>query len=477
KNSRRQNLPTSKQRPMPQVQRRRYARIAGIILWTGVFGWLLLGKNRDVATRWATATTRLITPPRQIAFHDPSGQVRPGDAVFLQSKVASNADFRFCEVGRVRSVDRETRRGIAEIQLGESARNQPDGVARNGSDEITRDQLQPLDPSSVTRHRWTCYRNSGSISETSRLLFPAETRSMIRTRIRTWADAHGRQVAASMMPIVREALIESIPIIEAELEASLVRHEDDWNRLIAKFQSDVLEQQLVPIAKSDLMPIVRKHGEPVAGEIGRELWDRASLWRFSWRAVYDKSPLPQKDLVAEEWDRFVEDDAIPVFEAHLDEVADAVLKMVGEASANPKIRRAIGHAASTMAEDPLTRKLLRQTVRESLVDNQRLRDVWKAALESPRARAAMDAAGDSIEPLVREIGDQILGTPEAGISPGFARVLRRQVLGRDRRWIVIDGDTSGDQPGSAEGDTVTIEDAGTEMDYPIVHLVAPESQS
>ena len=51
---------------------------------------------------------------------------------------------------------------------------------------------------------------------------------------------------------------------------------------------ELVRQRLVPLAREEILPIIREHGEPTAQEIGRELWDRASLWRdtlwsASWR--------------------------------------------------------------------------------------------------------------------------------------------------------------------------------------------------
>ena len=47
----------------------------------------------------------------------------------------------------------------------------------------------------------------------------------------------------------------------------------------------------------------------------------------------------------------------------------------------------------------------------------------------------MRLAGQRLEPVVRAIGDDLLGTQEAGIDPDFERLLRQQILGKDRQWI------------------------------------------
>ena len=72
------------------------------------------------------------------------------------------------------------------------------------------------------------------------------------------------------------------------------------------------------------MPIVQKHGQPPAEEIGQEIWNRASLWRFGWRAVYDKTPFTDKDLVEKEWKRFVKQEAVPVIESKMDSIVSAI---------------------------------------------------------------------------------------------------------------------------------------------------------
>ena len=61
------------------------------------------------------------------------------------------------------------------------------------------------------------------------------------------------------------------------------------------------------------------------------------IWRFGWRAAYDRSPLPRRDLVQQEWDRFVEQDAIPVFDQHMDEIVAAVQQTIAEIAANQAV--------------------------------------------------------------------------------------------------------------------------------------------
>ncbi len=46
-------------------------------------------------------------------------------------------------------------------------------------------------------------------------------------------------------------------------------------------------------------------------------------------------------------------------------------------------------------------------------------------------------ASARFEPTARTIGDTIFGNRETGITPEFSRVLRTQILMKDRRWLAM----------------------------------------
>jgi hypothetical protein len=51
--------------------------------------------------------------------------------------------------------------------------------------------------------------------------------------------------------------------------------------------------------------------------------------------------------------------------------------------------------------------------------------------------AAIRSTSDKFEIKLREIGDQIFGTFEKGITREFAGILRNQILQRDQRWLIL----------------------------------------
>ncbi|MEL7336453.1 MAG: hypothetical protein AAFN70_09670, partial [Planctomycetota bacterium] len=215
-----------------------------------------------------------------------------------------------------------------------------------------------------------------------------------------------------------------------------------------------------------ILPTVKEHGEPLAKDIGRELWDRASVWRFGKSFIKDKLTFDRKDYLKREWERFVKDEAVPVLESHADEFVD-VLKRIGKDLAdNQRLRDEMRSIGDQVMQDDELRDLMKDIFNETIVQNRELRQVWSDNWRSDDAKAALRLAGKRLEPVVREIGDDLFGTRETGINPAFARVLRNQILGKDKRWVVVSIPNSmprkmpGDLPRSPGAETSTYVSSG-----------------
>ncbi|WP_145419121.1 hypothetical protein [Planctomycetes bacterium K23_9] len=313
------------------------------------------------------------------------------------------------------------------------------------------------------------YRSSGSLEEVVTTMLPPEKRARIQERIASAMSQHGDDLSAAFVPLVQQSIKRSMPVIEEEFRVAVENHRAEIDALAERLNDEIVSDRLIPLAKREIMPIVRKHGQPPAEEIGREIWNRASLWRFGWRAVYDKTPLPQKGLVQEEWKRFVQNEAVPVIEAKMDDIVTAIQRILADVATNRAVRREMGKVADDLASDPAARALVRQILKETLVENERLRAVWSEVWSSEEASDAIDLAGDRLEPVVRLIGDDLFGNEETGIDPDFARVLRSQILRKDRRWIVA---WHTGQPSRGE-----IKSASKRMPYPIVYMATQEQSA
>jgi len=309
-----------------------------------------------------------------------------------------------------------------------------EGLQRN--DPVPRAQVvwydAERDPSD---YQFALHIRRGTLEEALTTLLPPEKRRRIQQRLAAVLETHGEELIASFRPVVEASLRDSVPILEDSLQASFVRHQEAFREVGERWEEKLVRQRLVPLVKAEVVPSIRTHAQPVAEEIGRELWDRASLWRFGWRALYDRSPLPQRELTRIEWERFVDEEAVPVFEAHLEDILEAQQRILLDLLNNPAIREELEGVLQEVVSDPEFQRLMEIVVREAVVENAQLHAVWAENFRSREARAAMRLAGARLEPAVRAIGDDLLGTQEAGIDPDFARLLRQQILGKDRQWI------------------------------------------
>ena len=425
-------------------------RIIGFTTWVALTALLVAGlqsEQQRVSTESEKSLKNyLFGQQDEVPVSVSAGALRLHDPVFLQQ-----ADGSWTQVGFVQEINR------AAAESG----NTSSSAILNWHSSQTK----------ATDYRFILYRNRGRLEDVIATMLPPATRAKIQERLETTMKQHGEELSNAFVPLVQDSLKRSLPIIETELRRSVRRHRGKIEALGDRWNDEVVSQRLVPLARREIVPIVRKHGQPTAEDIGRELWDRASIWSFGWRAAYDGLPLvPRKDLVREEWTRFVEDEAIPIFEGRMDDIVTSIQRIVADVAANPEVRKELTDVAIVIANDPDAQKLVRQILKESLVDNQQLKDSWKEVWNSDQARKAFDLAGDKLEPVIRKIGDDLIGSRELGINPNFARVLRSQILGKDRQWIVAipnQGDDSTPMP--------HIETSTEAMPYPVIYLANPEN--
>jgi hypothetical protein len=75
-----------------------------------------------------------------------------------------------------------------------------------------------------------------------------------------------------------------------------------------------------------------------------------------------------------------------------------------------------------------------------------------------------------LEPVIRQIGDDLFGNETQGINPDFARVLRNQILGKDRRWIVATVADHVAVPGGERREPIPIRASADSTPYPVIYL-------
>lgn len=270
-----------------------------------------------------------------------------------------------------------------------------------------------------------------------KMLIPPERQKEIGDLIQEEWARHQEVVLREFKPVINDGLRRVVKSVEAELPQIIERHRDDFRALGDRFEADILKEQLVPLAQDEILPVIQKELQPLALDIANALWNRVSLVSFTWRYLYDVSPLPQRNALKSEFQRFIDEDAIPELESRSDEFVEVTKVVVQRILENDRVRSTVNDSIERVVEDPDLQRIVWDIIRESSIENPALRQELKSWMASYRTQVAMRMASGRLESMVRAIGDLIFGTREGGVTPEFARILRSQILRKDRRWFVM----------------------------------------
>jgi len=283
----------------------------------------------------------------------------------------------------------------------------------------------------------TYHTTENSVQWVLETMLPPEKREQIGVEISNAFADHHEEIIAALQPIVRESLYEGFSVIESDLPKVIAKHRAELEKIGGRYQAEMVERELVPLVKKEIFPIVRKHAEPVAQEVGGEIWQRVSLWKFGWRLAADKLPLIKKKRFEEEWQRFVNKEVVPILEKNSDEFVKVTQEIVKETATNKKVQTAVRKNIQEIVEDPAVQKVLWAIIKESMVDNPRMREAMEKHWTGPKAEKAFRITGQRLQPTVHRIGELLFGNLNEGITPEFQTVLRNQILGKDKRWFLI----------------------------------------
>ncbi|MCA9084596.1 MAG: hypothetical protein KDA81_11100 [Planctomycetaceae bacterium] len=396
--------------------------IVGVIFWIAVVvgGFLILraelGKQSSSVTNLAKEVSHWATGNRS-TFHaicDEPFPVAINDPIFLRT-----SDGTFRQAGYVSYVPGLLTR---DPQLASSLKVE------------LYDQGSPEQKGGVVLEY---HSTPTALDWVVKTMIPPERQQQIAELIAERWQEHQQEVMAQLRPVMQQGLREAIRAVEDEIPHVLKAHEEQFRQLTDRYEEEVLRAELIPLVRREILPVVEDEAMPVAEEVGRALWKRVSLWSFTWRYLYDKAPLPKRDALKTEFQRFVDEEALPELRSRTDQFIEMLERIVKRSMENPNVREVLTRNLKRVASDAEIHALVKSIVRAAVTDNQTLHQRMDEFWKTEETRAAVRLAGDRLEPTVREIGDMIFGNRETGITPEFSRVLRSQILQKDRRWFVI----------------------------------------
>lgn len=332
------------------------------------------------------------------------------------------------------------RRGDKYFRVGEIVETQhlfSDGIDTGWTTAATAEIYSSAAPIRGT-DRLTYIPANESMSWVISSMLTGERRARINQLLQDAYFEHHREITDHFRPIIEQSLQEASVIIWEDLQRVAPEYDDRWRQVGDRYRADLVDGRLVPLLRNEIWPIIVHESQPLVNQIGEQIWSRASIWRFGWRAMYDMLPLTQRDLAQQEFERFVQSDAIPVLEANLSRILQLQQEIFQKIVQNPKVQSEISASLKHVLQDQEAQAIVIDMLQRVVVNNPRLNNVLVDIWNSPRAKQVIELANDRMEYTIASIGEELFGNPRTAITPEFSRVLRFKVLHKDCQWLLLE---------------------------------------
>jgi hypothetical protein len=279
-----------------------------------------------------------------------------------------------------------------------------------------------------------------------RTLLPPDKVAQIAVEWNRTLLAHREEIFQALRPVASDLLLDLEEVIQKDLPPALEARRLELSAIGRRLQTEVLEPEFRPLFETELLPIIQRRAQPTLDAIGEEVWQRLPLWGFTWRFLYQTIPLTSDRMLKSEVNRFWREETLPILRAHAGDFLGILEDILKEGADSPRMSGAFKRTFDRVLLDPELQHQLRLVFQEVILDNPQFHQAMARRWESPEVARALEVLGRRLEPMVRRIGDIVLGTRGGGITPEFARVLRTQILEKDRRWVLIENPPGPEEP-------------------------------
>ena len=310
------------------------------------------------------------------------------------------------------------------------------------------------------------HRAPDSAAWVLKTMFPPEKRAELSRVILNSYRRNQTQIVDALRPVVEASLKDASSVIREDLKAAFERREDEIREIGQRYQEDLVQEEIIPLIQDEIWPIVSEESRPLADQVGREIWSEVSMFRFGWRFLYDKTPLPERKLAEKEFKRFVDQKALPILESHIGDFVELQKVLLTKITANDEVKATMSDSFKTIIADEEVQGLLSEVFREVFVNNEKLQGVLEERWNQPEAQTALQLTNQRLDPTITEIGYTLFGSPDTKITPEFARVLRHRILHKDSRWLTLHQSNAEDARPLPPSQTLPIEYATQEEVIP-----------
>lgn len=274
-------------------------------------------------------------------------------------------------------------------------------------------------------------------------LLPPRRRAILEAEVGKFLDENQGALTNFLRPIAEDVIEHGMKVMEANLNKALTKRGSQIEKLVERHRAD-LTKELLPVLKKELGPLAKEKAQPILNKIGRELWDELPMWSLGWHAFVDSLPGTKKTRVERWWNTFLENKAIPILRKHEEDLVTALGELIESGAKNAKVRRALSLASRRLAKDPKFKRLVRGILEDALIRPFQAGTLIRKLLNDRTHADRLTKLSQAFAPTMERLAHKLTVDPESGrMDPALARVLRRVVFLKDKRWVEV---IAGDEP-------------------------------
>lgn len=327
------------------------------------------------------------------------------------------------------------RRGDAMVTVGQVRR-----VFRDDAKTTMRVELfEPPAEGRAGDFRFTAVPNPRTPAWVLNVLLNEERKARLLEDLRRFAASHQEQIFATFWPPFEAFLRDAFRILGDDLPEVLEARDEEVQRILNRHKNETFEEELLPVLKAEVWPTVRERSAPLMEDVGREIWARMPVWQLGWRYFYQQVPFTDDEILERRWQKFLDEEAIPVLESHTEDFLEVVRVVVTDMAQNPRMSAALRSVLSAVVDDPVFADLMRGVFSDLLSPEGRILLALRERFTSPVFVDRLNNLLEDLGPTLNRTANRIL-LDESGlaINPDLAKVLRTQILWKDACWVLLE---------------------------------------
>ncbi|BBM83925.1 hypothetical protein [Candidatus Uabimicrobium amorphum] len=268
-------------------------------------------------------------------------------------------------------------------------------------------------------------------------LLPEQRREDIKDIIDEYLRIHTEEIQKQLLPIFTEVAQESYTLLQKNFSVIMEKNKDELLKRLQEAEKKHIDKELQKLWDDVVWPIVLEESDPVIAPIVQKLWGKFPKAKIVMLWIYQSLPGTDNDHVQKKVEDYLQDKAIPIVEEHKEELGKLLVTITNRLSKEKKVKASFLKMLKNVFTDEALLKILKNTMIELYkINRDTLTEKLKKKWSDPQVRNSLAEISDNFEPYLIKMINHILIDEERQIRPELAQVLRRQILYKDKYFLM-----------------------------------------